>query len=230
MKKKIAIAILIVMILIIIKLFSNIAINCLFLTKYKLGKFSDFEPKVLGTTTILQSYVAKYNEGNVLYKKGDFEGAIEKYKTALERNILHDNECAIRVNYALSICKTVSVNEKDENSIKSAIEKYKSAVEILEEEECAGKEGEKGHSKEAEQLKADILNEIDRLNTLLDNKENKEEKEEKNNNEEDELEKKMKNIEEKIQEIKVEAMEIQNENENRYLNREFTLTKIEKNW
>lgn len=232
MKKKIAITLIIILSVIIIKFLFNIAINSIFIFKYNKGIYSELELNILNVINFPQGYVCDYNYGNVLYKEGKYENAIEKYKKALEENILHNEECKIRINYALSICNTVSVDEKNADSIKKAIEKYESAIEILVEEDCAGHDNKVGHDINAEQLKKDIEKEIDRLKKLLDNKNDKDDnqKDDKDDKQDTELEKKLKDIEDKIQEIKQEALDDQKDTENRFKKREFTLDRVEKNW
>ena len=77
-----------------------------------------------------QKYIANYNYGNVLYNKGEYEEAIKEYEEALNSIIPENKECKIRINYALAICKTIQVDEKDSNSIKNAIETNEKAIDI----------------------------------------------------------------------------------------------------
>ena len=231
MKKKIAIIVLVIFILVTIKLFFSFILNGLFILKYNNGIYSDLELGLVGIINFPQSYVVNYNKGSVLYKNGKYEEAVEKYKEALNGFIFKEDECKIRINYALSICKTVSVDEKNQDSIKKAIEKYESAVQILTERGCANKDDNNGHNKDAQQLKNDIQKEIDRLNKLLDNKDSKEDnKDDNKNDKEKDLEQKLQDIEDKIQEIKENALQDQKEVETKYQDRVFTYNKVERNW
>lgn len=223
MKRKILIAIYIILILITIKLFSNSIINHFLINKYNNGQYSEKQAKSLTYLNYIQSYVAYYNYGNILYQNGEYEAAIEKYKKALKGNIPKDKECNIRINYALSICKTVQVNEKEQDSIKNAIKTYEAAIEILTEKSCDL------HNQKAQKLKKDIQKEINRLKKLLENKDDNN-----SNDNKDEKDNKTKNdtetIETKIQDIKVDATKEQRELENQYKYYTKNFNGNKKNW
>lgn len=183
----------------------------------------------------------------MLYKNGKYDEAINQYEKALQdNNIPEERECKVRINYALAICKTVQVDESDEQSIRNAIKQYESAIDVLTEKGCAHKDDDNGHSKDAQQLKNDIQKEIDRLKRLLDsssnsgsdndeNDENNENNNANNNQNETEEERKerekLEEIEKKIDEIKQDATEEQREKEKKYedLNN-YSFNKPEKNW
>lgn len=214
MKKKVLIIIYVILILITLKLFYNILIDNVLISNYNNGKYLENQTKLLTFLNFSQPYIANYNYGNVLYKNGEYEQAIEKYKKALKGIVPKDKECNIRINYALAICKTVSVNEKDQNSINKAIEKYESAIQILTEKGCADKDDNNGHNKKAEQLKEDIQKEIDRLKNLQEHDSNGN----KDNDEENKTEENVDTIEEKIQKVKEDATKDQRQTENDYKN------------
>ena len=96
-----------------------------------MGEYSEGLSKSLFFLNIQQGYIANYNYGNILYNNEKYEEAIEQYKNALNKNVPKKKECDIRVNYALAICKTVEVDENDENSINEAIKKYETAIDVL---------------------------------------------------------------------------------------------------
>ena len=227
MKKKVLIIIYVILILITLKLFYNILVDNVLISNYNNGKYSENQAKLLTFLNFSQPYIANYNYGNVLYKNGEYEQAIEKYKKALKGIIPKDKECNIRINYALAICKTVSVNEKDQNSINKAIEKYESAIQILTEKGCADKDDNNGHNKKAEQLKEDIQKEIDRLKKLQENESNAN----KDNDEENKTEENVDTIEEKIQKVKEDATKDQRKTEKNYENFDnFDYNRVKKNW
>lgn len=229
MKRKVLIVIYIILILITLKLLCNVLINSILINNYNKGKYSDSQAKALTFLNFPESYIANYNYGNILYQNGQYEKAIEEYKKSLKGFIPKNKECNIRINYALAICKTVSVNEKDQTSIKNAIEKYESAIEILTQKGCANKNDNRGHNQKAEQLKKDIQKEIDRLKKLQETNSN-----EKDNNEEekeDKTKENIDNVEEKIQNIKENATQEQRELENKYKNYgNFDYNRVQKNW
>ena len=227
MKRKILIAIYIILILLTIKLFYNIVANSVLINKYNNGQYSESQAKLLTYINFPQGYVANYNYGNILYKNEEYDKAIEKYEKALKGIVPKDKECDIRINYALSICQTVQVNEQDQKSIEEAIKTYESAIDILTEKGCANKEDNNGHNKKAEKLKKDIQEEINRLKKLQNNPKNNNE-----NNKEEASEKteETETIETKIQNIKENATKEQREGENMYKNFNKGLTKKGKNW
>ena len=235
MKKKILIIIYVILIFIILKLAYTNIINRILIIKYNNGEYSEKLAEQLTLFNFSQSYVADYNYGNILYQNGDYESAIEQYKKSLsDKTIPEDRECSVRINYALAICKTVKLDESDEQSIKKAISIYESAIDVLTEHGCANKNDDNGHSEKAEKLKKDIQNEIERLKKLLEeNSNNKdEEKDEKEEKEKNEDEKRSEEIEAKIQDIKEEATKEQRESEGNdgLLIKDLKLFRREKNW
>lgn len=213
MKKRVIMTVIIIVALIAFKLLFNTIVNTVLINKYNDGEYSESQVKLLTFLNFPESYVANYNYGNILYQNGEYESAIEKYKKALSGYVPQFKECSIRINYALAICKTVKVDETDQESIKSAIQKYEEAIDVLTEQGCANKNDKNGHSQKAEKLKEDIQKEIDRLKKLLNSKNEKPNNEENNNNDQkDDVEE----IEEKMQEIKQNATMEQRQTESQF--------------
>lgn len=214
MKKKVLIVVYIIVILITTKILYHMLATAILLFKYNNGIYDEKQAKSLTYWNVLENYVSYYNYGNVLFKNGQYDYAIEEYKKALKGYVPKAKECNIRINYALAICNTVELNENDKKSIEDAIQQYESAIEVLTENGCANKNDNKGHSKEAEQLKSDIQKEIERLKKLQQGKNND------NNKNEDEKENRTQEsaetIEEKMQEIKEDAVKDQREKESSY--------------
>ena len=161
MKKKVLTVIFVILILLTIKILSNILINSILINNYNNGKYVDTQANSLTFLNFIQSYIARYNLGNINYQKGEYDKAIEEYEKALKGFVPKNKECSIRINYALAICKKVSVDESDQDSISNAIKEYEKAIDILTQKGCAGKEDNTGHNKKAEQLKKDIEQEIE---------------------------------------------------------------------
>lgn len=233
MKKKILIIIYVILIFIILKLAYTNILNRILITKYNNGEYSEKLAEQLTLFNFPQSYVADYNYGNILYQNGDYESAIEQYKKSLNnKTIPEEKECSVRINYALAICKTVKLDESDEQSIKKAISIYESAIDVLTEHGCANKNDDNGHSEKAEKLKKDIQKEIERLKKLLEEDSNNSDKNEKEEKEKNTDEKKSEEIEAKIQDIKEEATKEQRESEGNdgLLIKDFKLFRREKNW
>ena len=228
MKRKILITISIILIIVTLKLSYNLLINNIIISKYNEGEYNDNLAKTLTVVNFPQTYIANYNYGNILYQKGKYDEAIEKYKKSLKGFIPKKKECNIRINYSLAVCKTVNVDEKDKDSIQKAIEKYKSAIGILTEKGCANENDNMGHNKKAEKLKEDIQKEINRLEQIKDtnNKGDGEGKEEKNENTNGQ-----ETTEEKIKALKEEAIKSQREIEEKRKNYDnYSYQKIERNW
>lgn len=171
-----------------------------------------------------QAYVKSYNTGNDLYNAGNYEEAILEYKKALNNFVMHDKQCQIRINYALSICNLVEINEKDQDSIKSAIEKYEEAINILTKEACDT------HNEDALQLKLDIEAEIERLKNLQESQETSSEEKNEEEEEKQEKNKQVKDIKEKIQDLKQEAIKEQRNTEAQFKNYDYNYNPTGKNW
>ena len=228
-KRKLVLALNFVLIIIIVKILSNYMINSSLIINYNNGKYLEKQAKVLKVLNFFEAYIADYNYGNILYQNGKYEDAIIQYENALKKHIPKRKECNIRINYALSICRTAQVDENNEESIRSAIKNYEKAIDVLTEVGCANKDDSNGHSEKAETLKNDIQKEIDRLKKLL-KEDNNNENEKENNENEEKNEEYEKQIEEKIQNIKEEAIKDQRELEttlNNY-NKQYVIN--EKNW
>ena len=226
MKRKALIVIYIILIFITLKLLYNVLINSILINNYNKGKYSSTQAKMLTFFNFSESYIANYNYGNILYKNGEYEKAIEEYKKSLRGFIPKNKECNIVINYALATCKAISVNEKDQSSINNAIEKYELAIEILTQKGCANKNNDNGHSQKAETLKKDIQKEIERLKKLQKSSNNKN-----YNNEEEKNKENIDTVEEKIKNIKESAMQEQKRVEDIYKAWEkIDYNRIQKNW
>lgn len=222
MKNKALIVADIIFIFIILNLvFVNVK-NTLIINKYKEGKYLENDAKMLTNITFQKSYISNYNYGNILYQNGEYEKAITEYKKALKTVTSSEKECKIRINYALAICKTVQVDESNQESISNAIKIYQEAIEVLVEKNCDK------HNEDARKLKEDIEKEIERLKKLeknTDNKNNENEEENKTNENKNE-----ESVEEKIKDIKEEATNRQKDTEEVYKNFNKDYNGRGKNW
>ena len=197
-------------------LFVNIK-NTFIINKYKEGKYLESDAKMLTNITLQKSYISNYNYGNILYQNGKYEKAISEYKKALKTVSSSEKECKIRINCALAICKTVQVDESNQESINNAINTYQEAIDVLVEKNCDK------HNEDARKLKEDIEKEIERLKKLQRDTDNK-------NNENQEENKNEESAEEKIKDIKENATKEQNETENIYINFNKEYNGRGKNW
>lgn len=174
-----------------------------------------------------QKYIYYYNRGNAFFKNQKYDEAIIEYKKSLHGVIPKYKECKVRINYALAICKKVDLDESDENSVNQAIDMYKFAIDILTEKGCASKLKENEfHSEDAEILKEDIENEIDRLNKLFSQKQNSKE----NNGKESEKKEETQDTENTIKSIKENAIIEQKKIEKKYEDYGKSFDRNIKNW
>lgn len=228
MKRKIIIAIYIIIIIITLKLIYNFSLNSILLHKYNSGDFDEKLAKTLTYANFPQGYISYYNYGNVLYNNENYEEAIIQYENALSNNPPKYKECSIRINLALAMCKIVNCDENNQESIKEAIEQYEQVISILTEDNCANKHDNNSHSKQAEQLKENTQKEIDRLKKLLHN--SNESNNSNTNKENNSSQEKNDDIEIIIQNIKQNATEEQRATEGYYesLRKDYKFN--EKNW
>lgn len=221
MKAKILIVVDIIFVFIMLNLLFVDVKNTFIVNKYKEGKYLENDAKLLTDITFQKSYVSNYNYGNILYQNGEYEKAILEYKKALNTVISSEKDCKIRINCALAMCKTVQVDESNQESISNAIKTYQEAIEVLIEKNCDK------HNEDVQKLKEDIEKEIERLKKLQNNTENTKEE---NKEEEKKDENKEESIEEKIKDIKEEATKGQKETEDIYKNFNKNYSGRGKNW
>lgn len=140
----------------------NYFYNELTISKYEEHDYSQNDD-LITHTSVFQAYMAHYNNGNIHYRKGEYEEAIEDYKQALEANPPHnDAECDIRVNLALAIIATLPEDYDALENIDQSIATLEEARDYLLQEECAMDE-EEGHNKGAQTLKEEIDDLIEKL-------------------------------------------------------------------
>lgn len=205
--KKVLKIIYIILLIILVKLLFTFIINEIFISKYNDGEYKEKDVKKLFILNITQPYIAHYNYGNVLYKNGDYDGAISEYEKALKAFPPEKKECSIRINLALAILSKIDVNEGKEEAIK----KLNKARDVLCEDGCAHKNDDNGHSKKAEKLKKDIDNAIKQLqNNDGDPDPDKDGDDEEENSNDKNKNDKNKTIEEKLKEIEKESREKRN--------------------
>lgn len=161
--KKVLFVIYIILVLILSKLIVSFCINENFISNYKSGKYDEGTVKSLLVLNIPQPCVAHYNYGNVLYKNGNYDIAIEQYNRALELFPSKEEECSIRINLALAMLKKIDEKDDSEDNKIVTLQILNNARNVLCENGCANKNDDKGHSAEAERLKKDIDKRIKEL-------------------------------------------------------------------
>lgn len=165
MKKEIKIVAIVLGVLLLL-FFGLLAFNYFYneitISKYEEHDYSQNDD-LITHTSVFQAYMAHYNNGNIHYQKGEYQEAIEDYKLALEANPPHENEeCDIRVNLALAIIGTLPEDYDAPQNIDQSIATLEEARDYLLEEECAKNE-EDGHDKDAQKLKEEIDQLIEKL-------------------------------------------------------------------
>ena len=187
----------VILLLILIKLLFSFIVNEVVVAKYKDSEYDIGLAKKLSMLNLVEPCIAHYNLGNIYYQQSEYKKAIEEYDKALKLFPTEKQECSIRINKALCIIKDIDIENK---TVEKNIEILKNARKVLCENGCAHENDKNGHSKTAEELKA----EIDKMiNKLENSKEEKEEKEDKEDKEEEQ--KQDKNTEEKLKEIQKKA-------------------------
>ncbi|MEE3343300.1 MAG: tetratricopeptide repeat protein [Bacilli bacterium] len=199
--KKILKMLLIFLIVVLIKLVSTFMINGIIIFNYNHGIYNSMLVKSLYFLNISEPYIAYYNEGNIMYKKKDYDGAIKKYKEAISLNPPHDKVCDVRINLAMAMINNIDINNYNE-----AYDTLEEAIYVLYKDKCAGIDGD---NKEAQELEA----EIEQLKEELNNNSN-----EKNNTEKKEPEEEESEVEEELKEIEKNSNGNRQEELNEYEN------------
>lgn len=211
MKSRIIIAVYIVAFLAGAKLTFSYVYNEIIIDKYNEADY-DVNTDPLLVANVTESYIAYYNQGNIYYKKTQYDKAIEQYKKALEYDIDKEKECEVRINLALAMIKTLPEEYDNEENIENTIKVLKEAKEVLLEKECAKNDGD-GHSEDAQKLKE----EIDELLKQLEEKnqgkepETKPDENKNNQNKDTEEKKKEEELKKKLEDSKSNSQEKRNE-------------------
>ncbi len=215
MKKRLVVGIGILLLIVCTKLSFDFIYNAVVLYQYDRQNYSVTEEPIL-FFNCYQPYVAPYNEGNLLYQRGDYVEAVDAYREALLANPPKKKECSIRINMALAMLATLDESYDMPENVENSIILLESARDVLLEDDCATEDGD-GHSETAETLKQEIEDEIERLEQMTEKEEDKPDDEDKPD-EPDTPE------DEKEQELKEELQEKQ---ENAYNERQEGLTEMQ---
>ncbi len=195
--KKFLKIIIIVFSLILIKLIFSTVLNETIKVNFHNGVYNSKLIKALYVFNVNESYIVYYNDGNISYKKNNYDDAIEKYDDALKKNPPKERVCDIRINKSLAIVNRI--NSKDNKTIYDELENAKIN---LYEDGCANKEDDNGESEKAEKLEK----EIQKLQDELDNPSDSDDSDDQNqDNNDDNDEDDTKDVEQDLREIQKQA-------------------------
>ena len=156
----------------------------------------------VAVTIVLQLYIFHYNRGNEFYELGQYERAAAEYEKSLKLYVPERKECDIRVNYALSLCETLdwsNIQALTDEEKTEMIQVLETAIDILVEEECAHRDDDNGHDKEAQRLKNELQEMIDLLKEEQEQQESDDEEQDMEQPEEDELSEEQQQLQEIMQ-------------------------------
>ncbi len=190
--KKILKIIFIILLIILIKLILSFSINEIIILNYNNKVYNKTLIKILYILNFNQPYISYYNEGNILYQTENYDKAIEKYNTAIEKKPPQNKICDIRINLSLATIK--KINSDNYDTVFSQLEKAKNN---LYNNNCAHEFDDNGYSQDAEKLEEEIKNLQNQLSDSSDsNQSNNSQENEKDNNEDySDIEEKLKDIE-----------------------------------
>ena len=143
---------------------------------YRKGYYLDRSATTKMKPQFMDGYVPYYNTGNTDFQNGQYEKAATNFMQALEEEPPHDedaindhteNECRIRINLSLSLLNQIdfeNLRMNDREAVDKAIEQLLVAREVLTADACAHFNDPGGHNGDAEQLKKEIDEVLERLN------------------------------------------------------------------
>ena len=141
-------------------LFMNHITNEKLISNYEDGIYEKNDFTFFG---FFEPYIAHYNQGNIEYQNKNYEKAIEEYQKAINCHMPEDQECLARINIALAMVIPIDEDEINSQNIDETIKKLEEASDILTEKGCAHEHDSNGHNPDAQQLKEDIDDFIERL-------------------------------------------------------------------
>lgn len=171
-----------ILLIILVKLLLSFTINEIIIVNYKNNVYNTNLIKTLYLFNFNQSYIAYYNDGNILYKNNNFEKAIDKYEKAIDRKPPQKKVCDIRINLSLAMIKTIDTTNSND-----AFDKLEEAKNNLYNNNCANPTDDSGSSKEAEEFEEEIKKLEEQLeNGTDDNSSSNDNQEDDSNDEKDE--------------------------------------------
>lgn len=151
-----------------------------------------------------------YNNGRQLYNEGNYSQAEQNFKGALFEVPSHfmGRQCKTRINLALSMVTPLTPESITSENFDDTIKKLESARDYLITDDCAHKDDENGHNKQAQILKDEIEKYIEELKKASQNANSgSSNQEEPENSQDDDESEEMKRLREEMNEIQREGMQ-----------------------
>ena len=169
-------------------MFARSVVNTAFLRNYEKGSYSEMPERFFLHLKFGENYVVPYNLGNVAYQYEDYDKAVTYYRQALASGPPEQEaECKVRVNLALSMCHTVDFDKldtSDEKAVSKAVSTLQKARLVLTDHGCASEPvgSDDGHFRDADQLKHDIDDMLNKLQNPPESDQNQDQKDQQDQN------------------------------------------------
>lgn len=163
-------------------------VNTAFLRNYEKGSYSEMPERFFLHLKFGENYVVPYNLGNVAYQYEDYDKAVTYYRQALASGPPEQEaECKVRVNLALSMCHTIDFDKldtSDEKAVSKAVSTLQKARLVLTDHGCASEPvgSDDGHFRDADQLKHDIDDMLNKLQNPPESDQNQDQKDHQDQN------------------------------------------------
>ena len=173
-------------------MFARSVVNTAFLRNYEKGSYSEMPERFFLHLKFGENYVVPYNLGNVAYQYEDYDKAVTYYRQALASGPPEQEaECKVRVNLALSMCHTIDFDKldtSDEKAVSKAVSTLQKARLVLTDHGCASEPvgSDDGHFRDADQLKHDIDDMLNKLQNPPESDQNQDQKDQQDQNQDQE--------------------------------------------
>ena len=145
-------------------LFFKMIANHRFVKAYDNGEYLTQIEEMLTGINAPESYLPYYNMGNVAFENTDYNSAVGYYTKALSLFPVGHKECDVRINLALSMCYSIDFQHlESQERIDTALLILYKARDVLLENGWANEDPELAKDAEAQKLKEDIDEMIEKL-------------------------------------------------------------------
>lgn len=143
------------------------SLNAYYVSEARKGRYHVGMEEFYTLIPFPDEYVVWYNIGNYYFEKGNYSKAEDAYLKSIDCGIPYEKECPVKINLALSMLAQISDDEWDEylecdgpddvTANARRVERIlEDAWEVLVEDGCAHADDEDGHDKQAQLLKDEI--------------------------------------------------------------------------